>query len=171
MSTARYSRPRALLHWGSALVILWATVTGFAVALLDLPPALSAAIGFINVSLTTLFIPFFVLRIGYALAQPGPDDIAHGNSLGRFLTQAGHLALYIATALVLASGVLMMDRPIDLFGLVTLPQPFTEPLLIEFFNASHRVFCVLLALLVAGHIGAVVIHQMRGHPVLDRMKP
>lgn len=171
MSTARYSRPRALLHWGSALVILWATVTGFSNALLDLPAALSEAIGFINVSLTALLIPFFVLRIGYALAQPGPDDIAHGNGLGQFLAKAGHLALYIATALVLATGVLMMDRPIDLFGLAALPQPFAEPVLIEFFNASHRVFCVVLALLVAGHIGAVLFHQLRGHAVLDRMKP
>lgn len=171
MPTLRYSRPRALLHWGSALVILWASVSGFANALLQLPAPLSAAVSFINVSLTALLIPFFVLRIGYALAQPGPTHTPRGNAFGRFLAKAGHLALYIATALVLATGVLMMDRPIDLFGLASLPQPLTEPVLIEFFNRSHRLFCIVLALLVAGHIGAVALHHLGGQPVLARMKP
>jgi|GEM_PF-5070663 len=105
MSAARYSRPRTLLHWDSALVILWATVTGF------------------------------------------------------------------ATALMLATGVLMMERPIDLFGMAALPLPFAEPVLIEFLNSDHRLFGMVLALLVAGHIGAAVFHPLRVHAVLDRMKP
>lgn len=171
MSTLRYSRPRALLHWGSAIVILWATLSGFANALLELPEPLSTSIGFINVSLTGLLIPFFVLRIGYALAHPGPAHAPQGNALGSFLAKAGHLALYIATALVLVTGVLMMGRPIDLFGLASLPQPLTEPVLTGFFNRSHRMVCVVLALLVAGHIGAVALHHLSGQPVLARMKP
>ncbi|UXY50723.1 cytochrome b [Pseudomonas tohonis] len=171
MSSLRYSRPRILLHWGFAFIILWATVSGFTNALVELPSPLPDVIGFINVSLTALLIPFFVLRIGYALAQPGPAHAHRGNALGSFLAKAGHLALYIATALVLATGVLMMDRPIDLFGLASLPQPLNEPSLIEFFNRCHRVFCIALALLVAGHIGAVALHHLTGQPVLARMKP
>ncbi len=171
MSPTRYSRPRALLHWSSALVILWASLSGYANAAWPLPGPIARGISQFNVALTTLLIPVFLLRIACALAQPGPDDGVHAGTLGRFLARAGHLALYVATAAVLLSGALMMDRPIDLFGQASLPQPLAEPVLLDFFNSVHHHACLVLALLVGGHVGAVLIHQWHGHRVLARMKP
>lgn len=169
MTLQPYSKPRRALHWCFAVVIIWATVSGFVNALVDLPEAVHDAIAFVNVSLTTLLIPLFGLRLYYALAHPAPHDTLQGNQAAHLLAQAGHLALYVSIAVVLLTGVLMMDRPISVFDLVVFPQPFDEPVLIEFFNTVHRYSCVALALLVAGHILAVVVHQLSGRNVLKRM--
>ncbi|TWC10557.1 cytochrome b561-like protein [Pseudomonas sp. SJZ101] len=63
----------------------------------------------------------------------------------------------------------MMDRPIEIFGLLSIPQPLQDPALIEFFFITHRYGCVVLALFVIGHIGAVLLHALRGHNLLERM--
>ena len=65
---SQYNRPMRVLHWVSAAVILWALATGFSVSLLNLPLALKSGISFINVSLTFIFIPVFILR---CIVRPG----------------------------------------------------------------------------------------------------
>lgn len=166
MPTYNYSRLHALLHWTFAAIIIWATITGFSNALFNLPTVIADSIDFINVSLTFMLIPLFGLRILCALNRQEP---AHPNRLAHVLAKAGHLALYIATGLVLVTGVLMMERPINLFGLVSLQQPLQEPLLTEFFNVVHKYACMALALLVVGHVAAVVVHHWRGEKLLRRM--
>jgi len=165
MRLIAYSTPRVLLHWIFALVIIWATVSGFGNAMLDLPDALSDGINFINVSLTAVLIPLFALRIYFALAHP----VAHAPDEGNQVLVNGHLGLYVMTALVLGTGVLMMERPINMFALMLIPQPLTEALLTSFFNTVHKACCVVLALLVAGHVAAVAVHHRCGHPLLQRM--
>ncbi|MDE3737352.1 MULTISPECIES: cytochrome b [Pseudomonas] len=169
MTSERYSKPRRLLHWCFAAVIIWATATGFFNSLTHLPESVENAIAFINVSLTALLIPLFALRLYYVLAHPAPHGPTHESRSAHLLAQAGHLALYVTMAVVLLTGVLMMDRPISVFDLLVLPQPLSEPVLIEFFDEIHRYSCIALALLVIGHVAAVAVHQMRGHGVLRRM--
>lgn len=169
MTSAPYSKPRRVLHWCFAVVIIWATISGFLNSLLHLPEGVENTIAFINVSLTTLLIPLFLLRVFYMLAHPAPHEPRQGRQLAHLLAQAGHLTLYVVIALVLLTGVLMMDRPINVFGLLFIPQPLSEPLLIEFFNQVHSVSCIALALLVIGHVAAVLVHQLNGHGVLKRM--
>ncbi|MGC5704337.1 cytochrome b/b6 domain-containing protein [Pseudomonas sp. NFXW11] len=166
MPSTPYSRFHVLLHWIFALIIIWATLSGFANALLELPPALANGINFINVSLTFLLIPLFGLRVLSALDHHEP---APTKRLPHLLAKSGHLALYVMTGLVLVTGVLMMERPIDVFGLLSLSQPLHEPLLTGFFNSVHKYACVALALLVAGHVAAVALHHWRGEKLLRRM--
>ncbi|WP_400565640.1 cytochrome b [Pseudomonas aeruginosa] len=167
MTSEKYTRPRMLLHWCFAAIIIWASLSGFANALFELPAPIPDAIAFVNVSLTTLLIPLLGVRVYYALAHPAPE---HGTAR-QLLAKAGHLALYALIGLVLLTGVLMMERPIDFFGLLVFPQPLHEPLLTGFFNRAHRYSCVVLALLVVGHVAAVAFHHLRGQPVLRRMLP
>lgn len=169
MTNETYSKPRRALHWCFAVIIIWATVSGFINAFTDLPVAVQDAIAFVNVSLTTLLIPLFGLRLFYALAHPAPHDPLHESGAAHLLAQAGHLALYVNIGMVLLTGVLMMERPISVFDLVVFPQPLDEPVLTRFFNIVHFYSCVALALLVAGHVMAVVIHQLSGRDVLKRM--
>lgn len=166
MSSTPYSRIHVLLHWTFAAIILWATLSGFGNALFDLPAGIAEGIGFINVSLTFILIPLFVLRIVCALNHQRP---ASRQPLADLLAKAGHLALYVVTGVVLVTGVLMMERPIDLFGLLQISQPLHEPVLTDFFNAVHTYACIALALLVAGHMAAVVLHHWRGENLLRRM--
>lgn len=167
----KYSKPRVLLHWSFAVVIIWASISGFGVSLVQLPPSVVSAIHGLNVSLTALLVPLFLVRLVFSWLHPGPSLPTAFTARYRRLIQAGHIVLYIVIAQVLVSGVLMMDRPIEIFGLLSIRQPLQEPALIELFNTSHRYGCAVLALLVLGHIGAVLLHALRGHNLLARMSP
>lgn len=156
-----------LLHWVFALIIIWATVSGFINALYRLPTVAVDAINFINVSLTSVLIPLFALRILCALDKPQHDH-AEPRAL-RLLAKGGHLALYVVTAITLVTGVLMMERPINVFGLLHIHQPLHEPLLTSYFNTLHKQACIVLGFLVSGHITAVLVHTLAGRPILRRM--
>lgn len=165
--TRHYSKLHVLLHWSFATIMIWATLSGFANALYSLSANVSSAIAFINVSLTTLLIPLFVLRILCALDRRNHTDDSHRGL--RLLAKSGHLMLYVVTALTLITGVLMMDRPINIFGLVQLPQPLQDPALTRFFNTQHKYACIAMAVLIVGHVGAVIAHHLCGDKILKRM--
>lgn len=162
--------PQILLHWVSALVILWTLSSGFYVAMASVLPETKALIGYINVSLTALFIPVFVVRVYFFFTH----KISHRSDSGRWAVYAAwlvHVALYVVTAIVLATGVLMMRRDIDVFGWVSLTQPITDPYWTQWFEDIHIFSCMLLSVLVALHIAAVIKHEFHGTRVLRRMWP
>jgi cytochrome b561 len=160
-----YSAMQIALHWLSAIVIIWALISGSSVALLDVSAATVALVSFINVSLTTLLIPFFLLRLLLALKAAGPLPVTTMERLAAW----AHRALYGVTLVVLVTGVLMMDRPINVLDWLTIPAPLADTVLIGHFNRLHIWSCALLALLVAMHIAAVIKHQWLGRGVLARM--
>ena len=161
----RYSKAQVLLHWISAVIILWATISGFSVALLDVPHTVAEAIGFFNVSITSVLIPLFAVRVVIAVSNHG-DVPASGAEWAALIA---HAALYLVTIVVLLTGVLMMEREINVFNLVTFPQPITDPQKTMAFNTAHRYACVLLAGLLFLHIAAVVKHHLSGNAILKRM--
>ncbi|CAK9886650.1 MAG: hypothetical protein XXXJIFNMEKO3_03095 [Candidatus Erwinia impunctatus] len=57
---AKYSWQQVVLHWLSAIIIIWATISGFMIFFLQPAQEIKDIIGFFNVSLTTVFIPFFI---------------------------------------------------------------------------------------------------------------
>ncbi len=162
--TQRYPGMQVLLHWLSAGVILWTLLSAGYVLLFAMHTPLSQAIADFNVALTTLFIPLFVMRCW--LRWTAPPRVGEPAGLARIV----HLLLYGVTALVLLTGVLMMARPIDLFGWVQIPQLLHAPEWLEGFNLLHRLSSLVLALLVAGHILAVIWHECSGRRVLRRMQ-
>ncbi|GAB0118865.1 cytochrome b [Acidisoma sp. 7E03] len=167
---AAYSVRRIALHWLSAGVILWATVSGFLAASQPPGSALRDAIDLINPQLTTLFIPFFVWRLGLFLAHwPRPRRVPL--PVAQKAAQAGHALLYGAITLVLTSGYLMMPVPWHLLGLVPMPSPLQGTPWLGPMHGLHRLCCMALALLVCGHLAAVAAHHWAGDPVLRRMRP
>ncbi|WP_235515057.1 cytochrome b/b6 domain-containing protein [Erwinia sp. Leaf53] len=74
MKTKKYAWQQVVLHWLSAVVIIWATITGFYAAMFETTPEIKEWIGFFNVSLTTVFIPFFILRVYYLLKLGKPHE-------------------------------------------------------------------------------------------------
>lgn len=155
------------LHWLSAAVILWALCSGFLVAFADLPATIKIWISGFNVSLTTLLTPLFALRM--ALAWRHRHRCVQAPGLMGHLARQAHRALYAVTALVLLTGVLMMDRDIEVFGLLRLPALVDDPLMLRRYHAIHLNACVVLAGLLVAHLGAVVMHHWRRTPVLQRM--
>jgi len=165
---SKYTITARVLHWLSALVILWAMISGLAAALLPLGPGIKSAITSLNVSLTTLFIPVFVFRMVYAAFAPRPRQLADRPAV-KSAARMAHGLLYILTLIVLLSGVLMMTRDISLFGVISLPNLLDFPALNAQFELVHKYSCRLLALLVLLHVAAVVRHHKAGRKVLSRM--
>ncbi|KQN58129.1 MULTISPECIES: cytochrome b [unclassified Erwinia] len=166
----KYSLPRIYLHWLSAIVIVWATISGFYIPLGRPSAATAELIGFINVSLTTCFIPFFILRIIFCLKHKDPA-VAPAQRKTHKIAKAVHLILYTNISVVLVTGVLMMERSINVFNLFSIPAPLTDPQLTHFFHSVHMASCTSLALLVIMHILAVIKHQLAGHGIMRRMLP
>jgi len=164
----KYAWQQVILHWLSAAVIIWATISGFYVALFDVSPQLKDWMGFFNVSLTTVFIPFFILRVWYLfkLGKPKQDKPA---TLASRAADIAHMLLYINISLVLISGVLMMERDINVFNLFVLPQPIDNLALTQLFNRIHIVCCATLGGLVLLHILAVIKHELFGNRIMRKM--
>ncbi|MCY1429518.1 Prokaryotic cytochrome b561 [compost metagenome] len=168
MSYVKYTRQQVILHWVSAVVILWATISGFYVALAPVSNEVLVHVSFINVSLTTLFIPVFCVRWYLRYTRAGPIG-ADGNRSTARLAHCVHEIIYWVTATVLVTGILMMDRPIDVFGWVQLSHLVSDPQWLARFNGLHIAACIVLAGLVAIHVAAVVMHELSGRRLLKRM--
>lgn len=164
----KYSTQQIFLHWLSAVIIIWATVSGFYVAMFQPSPETKQWVSFFNVSLTTVFIPFFIARIGYAFAHGKPEDTTLTTRQEK-MAHLGHLALYANICVVLITGVLMMDKNINVFNLFFIPHPLEDVQLLAFFKRVHVFSCLSLSLLVIGHVLAIVKHRLAGHNVLKRM--
>ncbi|RAU46616.1 cytochrome b/b6 domain-containing protein [Pseudomonas sp. RIT412] len=162
-----YTKPRIFLHWLSAAIILWATFSGFGVVLLAPTDPFRQWVESFNPQITSLFIPFFAWRLWLAIkASP-----AHPRTTTQErLASVAHTAIYAAVTGVLITGVLMMSHPVLLLDLVPLPQLIHSKIALLELHELHHVLCAILAGLVALHLGAVVLHQLRGKPILDRMR-
>jgi cytochrome b561 len=167
MKTSNYSACQKILHWVSAVIILWSLLSGFYVAMFTVPAPVKAWVGFFNVSLTTLYIPVFIMRV-YCSFSHGLD-FSEKRSLPEYMALFVHKAMYLVLAVVLATGVLMMDRPINIFNLVSIIPFDSDPASIAWFTRVHVLSCVVLLLLLGLHIGAVVMHESRGNRVMRRM--
>jgi cytochrome b561 len=162
-----YSRRRVLLHWLSAVIILWALMSGFYVAFNSVSATTQQWVGSLNVSLTTLLIPFFVWRTWLFVCELEPRGARL--SLNKRLALAVHALIYLVIGVVLVTGVLMMKSAINVFGLVRFPQPLADLALIELANTVHILSCVVLSMLVALHLCAVLWHEFSGRRVVRRM--
>lgn len=168
MTVSKYSLIARAFHWISAAVTIWATLTGFFLATLDPASKLRAFLSYLNVSLTTTFMPVFIFRATYAVESRRPRMIDMPK-WQQAAARAGHLSLYVLTGTVLLSGLLMMTHDISLFNLASVPNPVSSPYWNGFFYDVHRYSCVTLFLLVGIHIAAVIRHQRSGRNVLARM--
>jgi cytochrome b561 len=168
MDTQKYNRLARTLHWVSAAVIIWASVAGIVIGLLHQHDQMRAWLAAFNVSLTTVYTPLFVLRLINAVrsGKPASLDVPRWQQRAALLV---HALLYALTSVALASGFLMMDHAIDVFGLITLPNPISDADWNQYFYRLHRHSCAALFLLVMLHVAAVVHHQRAGRPVLARM--
>jgi len=165
MSHSKYTRAQVALHWLSAFIILWSLCAGTYVVLFNISPGMKSILTGLNISMTTLFIPFFLLRAVLRVNHlrqytPGPGEL-----LATFV----HNLIYLITAMVLLTGVLMMDRPISVFGVLSFPPLITSPQLLRGFHSAHEQSTGILGGLVLLHLLAVVKHELSGNRILRRM--
>ena len=165
----KYDFTSRLLHWVSALVILWATISGFYTLLPNIETQVKQFIAGFNVSLTAVFIPLFCYRIYHRIVSQTPDSSDQITPFEKKISHVMHTLLYVVVGVVLVTGVLMMDRPISIFNLVTFDQIFHNTSVITGFKMIHKFATELLAVCVFIHIAALVKHQLMGKKILSRM--
>lgn len=167
--THQFDNTAKYLHWISALVILWASITGLYIAFFELETGIKNRILRFNVSITTVFIPLFCWRIYHRLKQGIPAPHAAMSNIEIKLAHIGHTLLYVLVSVVLVSGVLMMDHNVNVFQMFTLPQLLQNKSSIHFFEIVHLYSCRLLAVLIVCHLVALVKHEIMGKRILKRM--
>lgn len=164
----RYPAIWRLMHWLSASVILWAIFSGFYILLAKPHAQVIHNIADLNVSLTLLFIPVFILRLVLIQFIKKPDT-SELRSKDKALANKAHSLIYLVVSLVLVSGLLMMERSMWIFDWVEIPAVFTKGVITEGFFIIHRIANVVLTFLLMAHILAVVKHQLNGVPILRKM--
>ncbi|WP_350262553.1 cytochrome b/b6 domain-containing protein (plasmid) [Pantoea sp. BJ2] len=165
---SKYSPIQVVFHWISAIIILWAIVSGFSVAFFDIFFPYKDLISYINVSLTTIFIPILLLRIIFCFLRGKPEN-THLKKLEQFIASCAHVLIYINMVIVMITGVLMMESPITVFGWFEFSQPVKDSELTSVFRHIHTISCMTLTALIFLHIIAVVKHQIKGHAILRKM--
>jgi cytochrome b561 len=165
MSHHKYTWAQVALHWLSAFVILWSLCTGSYVALFNVSPHMKSIMTALNISMTTLFIPFFLMRVVLRINHLRHYTVVPGELLATFV----HNLIYLMTGMVLLTGVLMMDRSITVFGALSMPPLITNPELLSDFHAAHQDSTAMLGGLVLLHLLAVVKHELSGNRILKRM--
>ncbi|MBD1583943.1 cytochrome b/b6 domain-containing protein [Pseudoalteromonas sp. S16_S37] len=176
-ATLRFDRLARILHWISAVVILWAMFSGLCVSLLsaqyvEQTYVIQVAKHFItdfNVSLTILYMPLFVLRAIHALRTKKPH---YGETLSTVQIKTAnlaHICMYILVATLLCSGLLMMNRPFGVFGWITMMPIITDLQWLNVYSRIHQYSSYALLVFIFLHLGALLKHQYSGNQILKRM--
>ncbi|MBJ7579495.1 cytochrome b/b6 domain-containing protein [Devosia sp. MC532] len=168
-SSNRYGRTTALLHWISALIVILMLASGQA---LDWAPQsqVSSILPF-HVSLGLLLGVLTLARAAWWIffdKHPAPHV---GMTAGQErAAKAVHLLLYGAIVVMVGSGVAMLllsGAGSAVFSGGALPRFSTLPPF-----GAHTIFSKILLLLVIGHIGAALWHQLViKDNLLARMRP
>lgn len=157
------------LHWVFAIGILYASVVGYALNLIPKGPT-HDALSHLNMSLATILIFLFPLRVWWRLVRDQPAPPAEIDDKARRLAHLVQTTIYAAILVVLASGYLMVPHGYRLFDLVAIPTPFEDGVITDLFFVIHRASCAVLSGLIGLHLAGVFLHTvMRPTGLLRRM--
>lgn len=168
MKILPYTYAQKILHWLSSAVIIWTLISGFYISSVEVPTSTKNWLELFNVSLTTLFIPFFIVRIYLFLRHHHQLRKAGARTVER-LASFVHSLIYAMISTILVTGVLMMNHPINIFNLITIPQPLDALYWTSLFFTLHIWACIGLSSLVILHILALVKHEISGRRILANM--
>lgn len=165
----RYDVIARFFHWIFALGIIYASLAGYTLTRLPAGPE-RACLSQLNMSITTVLIALFPLRVGWTFIRAKPRALPGIPGAQHAVARLVHALLYITIFAALASGFLMVPNGYSFFGLATIPTPFAQGPLTDTLFVVHRASCALLAALVGLHVLAVVKHQfIARNGVLRRM--
>ncbi len=182
MPGGRYTGVAVALHWLMALIIIGNLIGGLTLDLFidNADPDMKALGGTIiglHKALGISVIALTVVRICWRLANPPPPLPAHMTALERGLARATHLGFYaLMLALPLTGWTLAstgkVARPVDMFGLFSVPALPLPHALQGLFGKSHALFGWVMLATLTLHVLAVVKHKIFDRDnLLARMLP
>lgn len=161
---------RRLLHWLSAATILWLMISGLAVVGLDRASTPRLFVDAVNPVLGALFLPIFIARAAlYVRSRPFHQRVSAPRE--QQMMVAGQVVLYACVFVVLLTGLLMMPAGWKLMNVIPAYGRAVGDDVRSSSATLHFWADGALACLVAGDVAMVVVHEMRGRPVLYRVLP
>jgi cytochrome b561 len=177
-AVAAWSLSTRLLHWIGAAAILFMLALGFAMVNLIHEQGLRFDLYQFHKSLGLFVLTLMAVRGVWRFARPTPAPIGTIPAWQNRAAKAMHAALYalaIATALAGYAAVSTSSLPLPValpFGLHAPNLLGPEEALSGRLRQAHHVFAALLAICVAGHVGAALKHHfIDGDATLVRMRP
>lgn len=164
-------------HWTIVVLILIQATVGLIMVELPKRPNVIPVYTF-HKSLGLTIFALALLRLGWRLFDPRPDEPATMPAWQRLAARAGHITLYVLIFAVPLSGWLFDSatslRPLYWFGLFRIPSLTggRNDAIKEFAEEAHEILFWILALVAAGHAAAAILHHYRDRDeVLRRMLP
>lgn len=172
--TMRYHRFSILLHWLMVAMILLLFMGGLYMT--ELPADTPYRSWFFaqhkSLGLTTGLLAF--IRLAWRFPVPPPPLPPTFSRWQVSLTHSGHSLLYLFMFLQPLSGYLsstFSGYSTKWWGIPLPHWGWKATALNETFTALHETFSICLLVLVAGHVGAVILHHWQGDKLLYRMWP
>jgi cytochrome b561 len=171
-----YTKVAIVMHWVMALFILLNLSVGFFMETFANPSPQRSKVLFYHASVGIVIFTLAVFRLGWRLTHQ-PPSLHNGIPKRQQMAAHGlHWVLYLLILLQPISGYVHRmagNHLVSFFGLFNLPVLIgkNEPLRL-FTDAIHDGGGIIIAVLVAGHIGAALKHRFIDRDaVMKRMIP
>lgn len=172
--SGRYTKVASSLHWLIALAVL----ANIALAMLTegLPRETRGALMGIHKALGVTILALTLLRILWRVGHKPPPLPSAMTGWERVFSRALHLLFYLLLIALPMSGWIWMsaaDRPIDVFGLFTMPSiAAPDKALADMMHERHEVLGLAMLTLVVLHVAAALKHQFVDRDgLMGRMNP
>lgn len=170
----RYAKVAIWLHWLIGLAVL--ANIGLAMLTEDMSRETHVAAMGIHKALGIAILALTALRIIWRLGHKPPPLPTTTPTWQRMVSKAVHFAFYMLLILLPLSGWVWMsaaDRPIDFFGLFTVPNiAAPDESLADVMHDRHEVLGLTMLALAAIHILAALKHQFVDRDgLIGRMNP
>lgn len=167
--TLGYTLTARVLHWITAILVLFQISAGLLIANFDLGPIYN-----LHKSVGVLILPLMIVRLAWRLTHPVPPPPAYVPKIQRAAATAVHWTLYVLLIVQSLLGWIATSAypaPIPFFGLIEMPRIWWEDrTLSDRLFGAHFWIGIALATLIVGHIGAALYHHfLRKDEVLLRM--
>jgi len=163
--TAAWPVALRLIHWLSAALVLGMLALGTIMVQLVADPAQRFDLTQTHKSFGIAVLALTVARLCLRLCSVAPPAEPASRSL-LIAAKATHIGLYALLLLMPLSGWLMVSTtpvrvPTEVFGLFTLPYPLAPDIVLyRIAHAIHVGLAIVLAGLIALHLGAALLHAL-----------
>lgn len=146
------------LHWSMAFIIIYASISGYVMHLLDPSTSAFQFLSVLNMSLATVATPLLIIRYLWKFFRISPKSVSI-SPVQKSIAKLTHSLLYFLMFIVFSSGHLMLAESYSFFWLIDINNLISNPDINQFFFKIHKTSCMTLFLCVILHVLAVVKHQ------------
>ena len=150
-------------HWLTALVMIGMISFGLYLENADLTRDARGQLMGLHKSVGSVFLIYAIWRVGYRAQQGFPPPLASTPKWQRVSARFVHLLLLFGIVSMPASGLIMTlfkGRPVDIFGLLTIPAFEKNELLAGIGHVMHGIGANVLIAAIGLHILAALKHHI-----------